>query len=86
MQSLAELLIGIAAGVLAKLIVPAKAPGDTAATVLLGVVGAFVGGAFARTPGSEPKIIAAVVGALAVSGLYRLSIRRAQKRAKQGAP
>jgi uncharacterized membrane protein YeaQ/YmgE (transglycosylase-associated protein family) len=85
MQSLAELLIGLAAGVLAKLVVPAKAQGDMAATLLLGVVGSFLGGAFARTPGSEPKLIAAALGAVAVSGVYRLTIRRAQKRTEHRA-
>jgi uncharacterized membrane protein YeaQ/YmgE (transglycosylase-associated protein family) len=76
MQTLVELLIGVVAGGLAKLIVPARAPGDFAATIILGVLGSFMGGAFARTPGSGPRFIASAIGALLVTGFFRFATRR----------
>jgi uncharacterized membrane protein YeaQ/YmgE (transglycosylase-associated protein family) len=84
MQSLIELLIGIVAGCLAKVVVPAKARGDFATTILLGVIGSFLIGAFARTPGSGPRAIASVAGALVLAGVFRFAVRRGQRR--HGAP
>ena len=58
MLFLAELVIGLVSGVLVKIIVPARAPGDTAATVLLAIVGSFFVGALARTAVSGPRLVA----------------------------
>jgi len=76
MQSLVELLIGIAAGGLAKLLMPRRGPGDLAATVLLGIVGSFMAAAFARTSANESKFVAASIGALGVAGTFRFVTRR----------
>ncbi|MGA7123901.1 MAG: hypothetical protein WBY94_27610 [Polyangiaceae bacterium] len=85
MRSLVELLIGIAASGLAKLLIPWKAPGELAATVLLAVVGSFMAGAFARTSANEPTFIAASIGALAVAGTFRLVLRRREGNRQTGA-
>jgi uncharacterized membrane protein YeaQ/YmgE (transglycosylase-associated protein family) len=84
MQSLVELLIGIAAGGLAKLLIPWKGPGDLAATVLLAVIGSFMAGAFARTSANEPTFIAASIGALAVAATFRFVMRRREGNGQTG--
>ena len=45
------LLIGLVAGMLAKLIMPGKDPGGILVTMLLGVAGAFVAGFLGRAFG-----------------------------------
>ncbi len=72
------LLIGLVAGALAKLIMPGRDPGGILVTMLLGVAGAFVAGFLGRAfgwyteVGDGPGIIASIVGALILLGLYRV--------------
>ena len=44
MGIIAWIVVGLIAGVLAKLIMPGDDPGGFIVTILLGIVGAFVGG------------------------------------------
>ena len=62
------LLIGIVAGFLARLIVPGKDPMGVVATVVLGVVGAFVGGFLAKALFNDDSVgwFGATVGAVIV--------------------
>jgi uncharacterized membrane protein YeaQ/YmgE (transglycosylase-associated protein family) len=82
MHILSMLLIGLIAGALAKLIMPGKDPGGILVTMALGVGGSFIAGFLGRalgmyrTPGSGPGIIASIVGALILLGIYRLAIGR----------
>jgi uncharacterized membrane protein YeaQ/YmgE (transglycosylase-associated protein family) len=82
MHIISMLLIGLIAGGLAKLIMPGKDPGGIVVTMLLGVTGSFIAGFLGRavgmyrTPGSGPGIIASIVGALILLGIYRLAIGR----------
>jgi uncharacterized membrane protein YeaQ/YmgE (transglycosylase-associated protein family) len=82
MHILSMLFIGLIAGALAKLIMPGKDPGGIIVTMLLGVAGSFVAGFLGRmigmyrSPGSGPGIIASIVGALILLGIYRLAIGR----------
>jgi uncharacterized membrane protein YeaQ/YmgE (transglycosylase-associated protein family) len=82
MHILWMLIIGLVAGALAKLIMPGKDPGGIGVTMLLGLCGSFLAGFFGRavgwykTPGSAPGILASVVGALLLLGLYRLAVGR----------
>lgn len=74
------LLIGLVAGALAKLIMPGRDPGGILVTMLLGVAGAFVAGFLGRAMGwytevgDGPGIIASIVGALILLGVYRVIV------------
>jgi uncharacterized membrane protein YeaQ/YmgE (transglycosylase-associated protein family) len=82
MHILSMLFIGLIAGALAKLIMPGKDPGGILVTMLLGVAGSFVAGFLGRmigmyrSPGSGPGIIASIVGALILLGIYRVAVGR----------
>jgi uncharacterized membrane protein YeaQ/YmgE (transglycosylase-associated protein family) len=82
MHILSMLFIGLIAGALAKLIMPGKDPGGIIVTMLLGVAGSFVAGFLGRmvgmyrAPGAGPGIIASIVGALILLGIYRLAVGR----------
>ena len=75
------LLVGLIAGALAKLIMPGRDPGGIIITMLLGVAGSFLAGYLGKalglySPGKGPGIIASIVGALVLLGIYRLVARR----------
>jgi len=76
------LIVGLIAGALAKLVMPGKDPGGIIVTMLLGVAGSFLAGWLGRAVGwyregsSGPGIIASVVGAVILLGIYRLIISR----------
>ena len=73
------LIVGLIAGALARLIIPGKQDMSIAMTVLLGVIGSFVGGFLgyllfkkdAYDGFFQPSgLIGSVIGALIVLGLY----------------
>ena len=71
------ILFGLLAGVVAKLLMPGRDPGGWIITILLGIVGAAVGGFIGRTAGfyneGEPAgFIMAVVGSVILLALYRM--------------
>jgi len=76
------LIIGLVVGALAKLIMPGRDPGGIIVTMLLGIAGSlvanFLGHALGwyRNPGSGPGIVASVIGALVLLGIYRMAIGR----------
>jgi uncharacterized membrane protein YeaQ/YmgE (transglycosylase-associated protein family) len=76
------LIVGLIVGAVAKLIMPGKDGGGIIATMLLGVAGSFIAGFVGRAfgwyqdPGSGPGLIASLVGALILLGVYRLAIGR----------
>ena len=74
------LLIGLVVGAIAKLLMPGRDPGGFIVTMLLGVAGALLAGFLGPTLGYNPRegpgIIASVVGAMLLLGLYRLFVRR----------
>jgi uncharacterized membrane protein YeaQ/YmgE (transglycosylase-associated protein family) len=68
-------------GALAKLIMPGKDPGGIIITMLLGVAGSFLAGFLGHAlhwykVGEGPGIIASIVGALILLGVYRLAVGR----------
>lgn len=78
------LIIGLAAGALAKLIMPGRDPGGVAVTMGLGVVGSVIAGWLGRAVGwyqvgDSTGFIASVVGALILLGAYRLYVGRRHK-------
>lgn len=81
------LIIGLIVGALAKLIMPGKDPGGVIVTMLLGVAGSLIAGFLGRAvgwyrdPGSGPGIVASIIGALILLGIYRLATHRRITRA-----
>lgn len=74
------LLIGLLAGIVAKLLMPGKDPGGFIITMLLGVAGAFVATYLGQAigwyeAGQGAGFIGAVVGAIILLIIYRL-VRR----------
>ena len=71
------IVFGLIVGAVAKLIMPGRDPGGIIITMLLGIVGALVGGWLGQALGlyrpDEPAgFIMAVVGAIILLALYRL--------------
>jgi uncharacterized membrane protein YeaQ/YmgE (transglycosylase-associated protein family) len=81
MTILWTLLIGLIVGLVAKLLMPGRDPGGVIITMALGVVGAFVAYYVGRAmgfyagAGQAPGIIASILGAMLVLGVYRLATR-----------
>lgn len=86
MGIISMIVVGLIAGLLARAIMPGADPMGWIATILLGIVGSFVGGFLASmflgrstATGSalEPSgIIGSVIGALIVLAIYRMVKRR----------
>ena len=82
MHILWSLIIGLVVGALAKLFMPGKDPGGVIITMLLGIAGSLVAGFVGRSFGwyasgtSGAGIIASIIGAMALLGIYRLLLRR----------
>lgn len=88
MNIIAWLLLGLLAGAIAKAIYPGHQGGGILATIVLGVIGAFLGGSLytllttgtlqlAATGLSIPGLILAIVGAMVAIFLWGLMTRRA---------
>ena len=79
MGIIAWIIIGGIAGALAKLIMPGDDPGGIIVTILIGIVGAFVGGFLTSLVGIGSggfiwTIIVATVGAIILLAIYRAVI------------
>ncbi len=77
MQIIMTLIVGLVVGALAKLVMPGKDPGGVIITMLLGVAGAFIAGFLGHSlgwynVGEGPGIIASIVGAVILLGVYRM--------------
>jgi uncharacterized membrane protein YeaQ/YmgE (transglycosylase-associated protein family) len=79
MGIIAWIVVGLIAGALAKLIMPGDDPGGIIVTILLGIVGAFVGGFVVNLLGGAGvsgfnlwSIVVATLGAIILLALYRL--------------
>ena len=74
------ILIGLAAGVVAKFLTPGRDPGGWIITILLGIAGSFVGTFLGRSighyqDGQTAGFIASVIGAIVLLLIYRLFTR-----------
>jgi uncharacterized membrane protein YeaQ/YmgE (transglycosylase-associated protein family) len=71
------IIFGLIVGIVAKLLMPGRDPGGFIITILLGIVGAVVGGWLGRTLGlygpNEPAgFLMSVLGAIVLLLLYRM--------------
>jgi len=81
MHILGVILIGLAVGIVAKLLMPGGDPGGIIITTLLGIAGAFVAKFIGQQlgwygPNDAAGFIASVVGAIVLLLLYRLLFAR----------
>lgn len=81
------LIFGLAIGALARLIVPGSAPGGWLASMVIGVMGAFIGGFLGRVLGAYPSyqstggMIASLLGAIGLVAIWQpLILRSAAQR------
>jgi uncharacterized membrane protein YeaQ/YmgE (transglycosylase-associated protein family) len=77
MEWIGAIVIGLLAGIVAKLIMPGKDPGGFIITTLLGIVGALVATWIGQAigwyrPGEAAGFIGAVVGAIILLVIYRM--------------
>lgn len=88
MNIIAWIVLGLLAGAIAKAIYPGHQGGGILATILLGIVGAFVGGSLyslfatgslslAATSLSIPGLIVAIIGSMVAIFLWGLIARNA---------
>lgn len=77
MEIIGIIIIGLIAGVIAKLLMPGRDPGGFIITILLGIAGAFVASWLGRAigwygPGEGAGFIGAVIGAIIILLIYRM--------------
>jgi uncharacterized membrane protein YeaQ/YmgE (transglycosylase-associated protein family) len=75
-------VFGLIVGALAKLIMPGRDPGGIIVTMLLGIVGAMLGGFLGRLvgwygPGEAAGYIMALLGAVLILFIYRKAVKPA---------
>jgi uncharacterized membrane protein YeaQ/YmgE (transglycosylase-associated protein family) len=76
------IIVGLIAGALAKLIMPGDDPGGIIVTIIIGIVGAVIGGFILRAlniggnGGFLWSIVAGVIGAVILLAIYRLVANR----------
>ena len=78
------IVVGLIAGILAKIAMPGPDPGGVILTIIIGIAGAIVGGFLVNTllgrPGVTgfdlPSVLVATLGAIILLAVYRLITRR----------
>jgi uncharacterized membrane protein YeaQ/YmgE (transglycosylase-associated protein family) len=74
------MLFGLIVGVIAKLVMPGRDPGGIFVTMLIGIVGAVLGGFIGRAigwyqPGEPAGFVVATLGAIILLFIYRKAFR-----------
>ncbi len=77
MDILLWIVFGLIVGVVAKFVMPGRDPGGMIVTIVLGIVGAMLGGWIGRAlgmyqAGQPVGFIMAVIGAVVILAIYRL--------------
>jgi len=75
MEVIGWIVFGLVVGVIAKFLMPGKDPGGFMITVLLGILGSFVGGFLGQVVGGSgeaPGWIGSIVGAMLLLFIYRM--------------
>ena len=75
------IIFGLIVGAIAKLLMPGRDPGGIIITMLLGIVGAVLGGFVGRAmgmygPNDSAGLIMSIIGAVVVLFIYRLAVGR----------
>jgi uncharacterized membrane protein YeaQ/YmgE (transglycosylase-associated protein family) len=75
------IIFGLIVGALAKLVMPGRDPGGIIVTILLGIVGALLGGWVGQAvglygPGEPAGFFMALVGAIVLLAIYRAFVGR----------
>jgi uncharacterized membrane protein YeaQ/YmgE (transglycosylase-associated protein family) len=81
MEIIGTIIVGLIAGIIAKLLLPGKDPGGCIITILLGITGAFVSTYLGKClgiyePGETVGFIGATIGAIIILLLYRMFLKR----------
>lgn len=81
MSFIGAIIIGLLAGIVAKLLMPGRDPGGFIVTILLGIGGALLATWLGQAVGwygadESAGFIGAVIGAVIILALYRMIIKR----------
>jgi uncharacterized membrane protein YeaQ/YmgE (transglycosylase-associated protein family) len=81
MGVLGWIFFGLIVGAIAKLLMPGRDPGGILVTILLGIVGAVIGGFLGRAlgfygPDDPAGFLMSLLGAIALLAVYRMAVRR----------
>jgi uncharacterized membrane protein YeaQ/YmgE (transglycosylase-associated protein family) len=81
MGILGWILFGLVVGIVAKFIMPGRDPGGIIITIILGIVGALIGGFLGQAlnlyqPGEPAGFVGATLGAILVLWIYRMATRK----------
>ncbi|MEO8347680.1 MAG: GlsB/YeaQ/YmgE family stress response membrane protein [Acidobacteriota bacterium] len=81
MGILGWILFGLVVGIVAKFIMPGRDPGGIIITIILGIVGALLGGFIGQAlnlyePGEPAGFVGATLGAILILWIYRVATRK----------
>ncbi len=81
MEILSWIVFGLIVGAVAKLLMPGRDPGGIIVTMILGIVGALLGGFVGQAlglyaAGQPAGFLMALIGAILVLAIYRMSVGR----------
>lgn len=81
MAFIGAIIIGLLAGIVAKLLMPGRDPGGFIVTIVLGIAGALIATWLGRAVGwygtdQSAGFIGAVVGAVVILAIYRFAVGR----------
>lgn len=79
MEIIAFIIMGLIAGLVARAVVPGRDPMGLLGTLILGVVGALVGGFLFGGPDDAVGYLGAIVGAVLALLVYRLATRGSRR-------
>ena len=80
MEIIAFVIMGLIAGFIARAIVPGRDPMGLLGTLILGVVGALIGGFLFGGPDNAVGYLGAIVGAVLALLVYKLATRGGSRR------
>lgn len=85
MSIIGAIIIGLLAGIVAKLLMPGRDPGGFIVTILLGIGGALLATWLGQAVGwygadESAGFIGAVIGAVIILALYRMIVNRRRSR------
>jgi uncharacterized membrane protein YeaQ/YmgE (transglycosylase-associated protein family) len=85
MHIISMIIVGLIVGALAKLFMPGRDPGGFIVTIALGIAGSVLAGwlghavGWYRNADTGPGIIASIIGAMLILGIYRMVVGRRRR-------